>query len=258
MKILKLHWAASKPNFGDWLSPEICGWLSGRKIELTKISNCGLVAVGSLLQRKKERLTLHSMNVWGTGFIAEEKSRRSRHVYHAVRGKLSARLIANKDIAVLGDPGLLADQLLLSHQKATEKKYQLGIIPHYKDKKSELLTNIDIPNSRIIDVYDKPLDVIKKISECQAVISSSLHGLVVADSLGIPNQWMQLGDQIRGGGWKFHDYYSALNVGDVCPWNLLERQITLGSVHELIENYSRTGLDSIKEGLVKSFPFPSS
>jgi hypothetical protein len=38
-----------------------------------------------------------------------------------------------------------------------------------------------------------------------------LHGLIVADSLGIPNAWIESPDLI-GGRFKFDDYYSSLDV----------------------------------------------
>lgn len=40
----------------------------------------------------------------------------------------------------------------------------------------------------MIDVRFNPKEVIEKIAECEFVYSSSLHGLIVANGLEVPNQ----------------------------------------------------------------------
>ena len=44
------------------------------------------------------------------------------------------------------------------------------------------------------------------------VLSSSLHGLVAADSFGVPNRHIVLSHKPKGDGFKFDDYYSAYGV----------------------------------------------
>lgn len=39
----------------------------------------------------------------------------------------------------------------------------------------------------------------------------SLHGLVVADALGIPNIWIEPTPSMAGGRFKFDDYFSTLD-----------------------------------------------
>lgn len=56
---------------------------------------------------------------------------------------------------------------------------------------------------------------------CKYIISSSLHGLICADSICIPNRWIKL-SELLGSDFKFHDYYS---VFDITP----EFQIMTGS-----------------------------
>lgn len=257
MKPLKLHWAASKPNFGDWLSPAICGFLSGRKITHAKITRCDLAAIGSLLQRKKEGLWQRSIHIWGSGFIQHQNPRASRHYFHAVRGKLSASLVVGNAITVFGDPGLLIDQLIPEHQSKPKKKYRVGVIPHYSERDDPALpTSEALPKSKIIDVFQDPLDVAKEITQCEIVLSSSLHGLVVADSLGIPNQWLQLSDKVRGLGWKFQDYYSAFGLENMKPLSPTTNDINMDTLSKIIETYERPRLDFIKQQLTNSFPFP--
>jgi len=113
---------------------------------------------------------------------------------------------------VLGDPGLLVAKLLKHRQS---KRHVLGLIPHYVDKADVHLENISrrYPKEiRLIDVQRNPLVVISEIDRCEFIISSSLHGLVAADALGIPNAWMVLSDKVIGKGFKFFDYASAFGL----------------------------------------------
>ncbi len=251
---LKLHWAHSKPNFGDWLSPDICSLLSGRKVVHAPINDCTLVAVGSLLQRLKENFWNRRINVWGSGFIAQCPPRESRHYIHAVRGTFSAQQLKMPHLESTGDPGLLVDSL---YAKVATKKHQLGIVPHYKDKANPVIKMIkdNVKNSLLIDVFNSPEEVCHSIQQCDYILSSSLHGLVVADSYGIPNLWLEVSEQVKGGGWKFRDYYS--NFGMEVPTPLQPKgELKMDEIVSTIGYYQRNGIDHIKERLIKSFPFP--
>ena len=253
-KKLKLHWASSKPNFGDWLSPIIAKHLSGRAIEHSSIDKCDLLAIGSLLQRAKEGFLKRQINVWGSGFIEDQKLKKSKHLYHAVRGKKSSSLLKNKTIDCFGDPGLLIDQV---YKKSSTTK-TLGIVPHYKDQNNPVIQQLSqtVTNSVIVDVFEPPEEVIRQISQCEYIVSSSLHGLIMADTYQIPNQWIEVSNHVRGNGWKFYDYYSVFDIITPNAMQLSEANLSLESIITHIGDYQRTGLDSVKEALTNSFPFP--
>lgn len=252
-KPLKLHWASSKPNFGDWLSPEIVAHLSGRKVEHSSIDKCDILAVGSLLQRVKEGFFKRQINVWGTGYIDQPEQKKSRHIYHAVRGKQSAAAIKNAQIDSFGDPGLLVDQI---YTKSVTTK-RLGIVPHYKDQDNAFLKRLatETDNTVVIDVFESPKQVVEKITQCEFVVSSSLHGLIIADAFGIPNQWLQVSDNVRGNGWKFADYYSVFGIESPKPFTFSEPNAGFDQIVESIGDYRRPALDSVKEKLTAAFPF---
>ena len=50
----------------------------------------------------------------------------------------------------------------------------------------------------------------QEMRECEIVLSHSLHGLIIADSLGIPNVWLNLGGLV-GGTYKFLDYFTTVD-----------------------------------------------
>lgn len=251
---IRLHWSRSKPNFGDWLSPALCEVLSGRRVEYAPAERADLFAVGSLFDRIPRRWLGRRVDVWGTGSIAPGKPRRSRHRYHALRGPLTAGLLLGQEVAALGDPGLLAELLLPPQPVA--KRHTLGIVPHYKDAGLPAVAELagHFPSSLVIDVFESPELVISRIRSCHYVVSSSLHGIVVAHGLGIPAAWMELSDAVRGGGWKFRDHYAAL--GQEAPAPLTCRELLDADIDSLFSGIPAPPVADCKAALLASFPFP--
>ena len=249
---IRLHWARSKPNFGDWLSPQIVECISGRKVQYAKIEQCDLVAVGSLLQRVKNHFWTRRLHVWGAGFIEQGAIKKSRHYVHAVRGPLSlARLGRGYDAVPFGDPGLLADRLL--DGKVVPKRHRVSVIAHYKDKSSDGLRVFceSNPDANVIDVFSDASNVLREIAASHCVVSSAMHGLIASDALGIPNSRVVFSGDLRGGEFKFDDYYEGTGFQPFrcCPDGFGKAQ------HEqLLEFCHRPGLDSLKVALEAAFP----
>jgi hypothetical protein len=233
----------------------ICERLAGRPVVYAKKRRCDLVAVGSLLDRFKERFFHPCIHVWGTGFIEPTHRRKSRFRYDAVRGRHSARLIEGPTVEVFGDPGLLVD-VLWPELKKTPRRHRVGLIPHYEDRAApevRALANT-LGSCTIVDVFDDVTDVLRQIVSCECVLSSSLHGLIVADAFGVPNARMKLSEKIRGQDFKFRDYYSIYDLEDYAV-PLQARQIDRNTTDTIMENYTRPGLETIKERLIAAFPF---
>ncbi len=256
-KPLKLYWSSGlkngKKNFGDWLSPMLCEAISGRKVEYAKPRRCDLVAVGSILQRLKNHFWTHRVHVWGSGLIEEQSPFKTPHTIHALRGKLTAATLSNCEVPVLGDPGLLSDILL--PQRCTEKKYRVGIVPHYVDQeRPEVIEFLKQPGVTFIDIFSDTIDFLQQIDQCELILSSSLHGLIIADALQIPNGWLKLSQRVRGNDYKFADYYSVFGLKEMKPYPF-STTTTITDLNNLVETYSRPGLDQIKQQLYESFPF---
>lgn len=252
-KPIQLHWASSKPNFGDALSPLICEMVSQRAVVLSSMKQCDLVSIGSLLQRKKENLFSRAIFVWGTGFIEAPKPHKSKHIFCGVRGRKTEASIINIENVSYGDPGLLCSELLNSKQ--SNLIYEWGIVPHYKDRNSNTIMDLAkrLPGSKIIDVFNPPLETLKEISQCNRILSSSLHGLIAADALNISNGWIMPTDQIRGGTWKFEDYYSAFENYAKSP--IINQDLL--SDCSIVSNLSAPApeeLQALQQGLFESFP----
>ena len=111
---------------------------------------------------------------------------------YAVRGVLSLSrleaIMGRQPFAfVICDPGLLSG--LLADTCHIARKYRLGIIPRYVDQHNSILIKLSqsIRGSRIICITDEPPVVLSQISECDAILSTAMHGLITPDSPEIPN-----------------------------------------------------------------------
>lgn len=267
----KLYYYQNEFNFGDILSLYIVQYIMGVEVQAGNESDSNIVAIGSLLQTLVTNKP-HWLNalkkpiyVWGTGFISPEKAGYTSLIRPvrvcAVRGKLTLerlqKYVKNLEIKniALGDPGLLASKLIDTTN--IEKKYDLGIIPHYVDKNNVLLDNIRVKNSVIIDIQQSPEDFLSQVAQCKNIISSAMHGLIAADSLGIPNVRMVLSDKIVGGDYKYNDYYSAFGITEHRKIELKSCTITDKDLHNIASEYQITcqHVQQICDNLIKSFPY---
>ena len=205
-------------NFGDDLSPLIFEAVSGRRVVRARMPFARYVGLGSLLRRVTREAyqriipgCCRPIRVWGSGFI-EDGPQRSTFMLRvlAVRGPLSRDRLGLGPQTVLGDPGILAPQLLKSRGG---RQHRWGIIPHYVDADSPAVAQLAAatPGAIVIPMTIDPLESLRLISQCAHIASSSLHGLIAADALGIPNWRLSFSTGITGGDYKFRDY--ALGVG---------------------------------------------
>lgn len=214
-------------NWGDELNIYIIEALTQRKVIVENeslyhkifTSHKKYICIGSILGWYESK----NAEIWGAGAMHKNtKVNICPMKIHSVRGILTRNLLINQGIKcpeVYGDPALLLSQL---YQPNILKRHRLGIIPHHTDINNPLLNNFCKNNEKVILIdftsYTKWTDIIDKIVSCQLIISSSLHGLIVSDSYGIPNKWVRFSsNNIVGGTFKFMDYFSSINrKGEVC------------------------------------------
>jgi len=171
------------------------------------------LSVGSVLQSANE----HSI-VWGSGYLKDTSMVKNQpKEILAVRGRLSYERLKLQKIKcpeVFGDAGLLYPRI---YTPQVEKKYKLGIIPHYVDQNHNSLQLINNSDIKVIDILSPINNVIDDICRCDVILSSSLHGLIFADAYSVPNYWVKFSDKVLGKGFKFLDYFSSMGRPEQNP-----------------------------------------
>jgi len=207
-KRIRTYWWGSRKNFGDLITPALL-LAYGYTPVYEKKHRAELLCTGSILDGVNEHF---SGQVLGSGLIRDHQIRLPKAQFLAVRGELTRERLGLDTGLPLGDPGLLADRLLAG---PVAKRYRLGVVPHYADMQNAgvhtLLQSLG-DSARLINPEDYPVAVIRQIAACEQVVSSSLHGIIVAHALGIPAVWMRLSESVAGGGFKFHDYASSVGL----------------------------------------------
>ena len=222
-------------NLGDDLNFYMFSELSGKKIynhkHLLNRSKENIMCIGSIVDGHINRNTL----VWGAGAMygGDRKLKYRPKKVLAVRGPLTREYLLSRGVEcpeVYGDPALLLPHI---YKPKVEKKYKIGIIPHYIDSEHPWIKKFisDNESVRVISLtnYADWHDVIDEIYECETIISSSLHGLIISDAYSIPNLWVRFSDKIAGGDFKYKDYFASVNR--ITQFSI---EITDNVTHEMI------------------------
>ena len=201
-----LVWWPVAPNFGDLLSPWLIEKMTGIPAGKPRPGGPSYVSIGSVIKR-----ALPGSLVWGTGMFGQEAETELQPdaTYLAVRGPLTrARLLSHGMSCpeVYGDPALLAP---LYYHPEVKKTHEIGVIVRWSERKWQKVE--PGPGVRLIDFgTDKIEETIDAILSCKRVVTSSLHGLIVADAYGIPSAWLA-STTPKGRDFKFHDYNLSVN-----------------------------------------------
>ena len=285
-----------KQNFGDVLGPYIVEKMSGKEALYAPLLHTGwtkisiltylraiynrklsfkemysnlshliynksnlLITIGSVI----DWYTNPNCDIWGSG-IMYRNSNISNANFYAVRGKYSQLRLKELGYEIpkaIGDPALLTPLL---YKPKSEKKYTLGIIPHFLHYEATLEKSIH-HQILIINLFDEIEKIIEDVNSCEKVISSSLHGVIIGHAYGIPSLWFVLAlDHIGGDDIKFADYFSSVEIREYESFehnknNFDENYMTtIDSI--FLENKELTLVDSnrlkkIQVDLIKSAPF---
>ncbi|MEE3491936.1 polysaccharide pyruvyl transferase family protein [Ruminococcus sp.] len=271
MKTVKLAYS-DLYNAGDLMNVDIVEKVGNCKVARSKTFCAEMTAIGGALVglqysgKLYERVIQHALKliyssqpiyIWGSGFLYDFNNRglyRKNLKVCALRGAKTRqkleKLTGQKYDVPLADAGLLIDMLM---DQMPEKKYKLGLIPHMWHQEEPAMARMaQMDGVHLIDIKQTPQQVGAEIAACETIASTSLHGLIFADALHIPNLHIRGEKELRGGNFKFEDYYSSFGLEDK-PYALSEH---IPTADEIIASY-RIDADAVekkKKELVACFP----
>lgn len=202
---LETYWFDLHPNFGDrltqWILPAygILPRRPGRKPTQA-------VGVGSVLGWQDSSFNGY---VLGSGSLETLEKPLCNARFTAVRGELTRVGAGAPPDTPLGDLGLLAPRVFGTPARVP----RIGVIPHLSHRGSEWVERLRADNRiEVIDVRRSPHTVCRQIGACMAIITSSLHGLIVADAYGVPAVWGLPTPILLGSDHKFRDHHTAIGL----------------------------------------------
>tara|TARA_B100000902_G_C27309767_1_gene917652 strand:- start:1740 stop:2639 length:900 start_codon:yes stop_codon:yes gene_type:complete len=256
----------SNYNFGDAFSPIIVNFISKKNVKtnlpdindkyLSKLIFLNLkrfstnktgriVGLGSILHLANNRDV-----IWGTGIIPMrvKASFPENLDVRAVRGPLTRDFLLERKIKcpeVYGDPGIFCKNVYQGLLKENFKERELGIITQWRDAGHK-----DFKKFETIDSRNFPIDIAKFIISSEFIISTSLHGIIFSESLGIPCRWLFSEEYMSGiyeSSFKYEDYFQGTGRMKESSGSSISECINLGS-HKVFN------IETYKDNLMKSFP----
>jgi pyruvyltransferase len=133
--------------------------------------------------------------------------------------------------AIYGDPALLSP---LVFDPEVKIEYEIGLVLRWSE--DAWLKATPGAGVTIIDLGTDDVEgVIRKMKACKKIITSSLHGLIIADAYGIPNAWLASGTP-KGGEFKFYDYFLSVDkVRHAVKYDVSKSDLQINSLEASFE-----------------------
>ncbi len=250
-------------NFGDDLNRTFLSELTGKEVipySFSVASRCfsrpHYLCIGSILHRCSRPGAV----VWGSGMKspATLRGKRKRIRVCAVRGPLTRARLLESGVdcpPVYGDPAILMP--LLYHPAVPEKRYRIGLIPHLHDLHYPVVSwYAEQPGVHLFDLrkYPRWRQFVDELLSCEMVLSSSLHGCILADAYGIPNLQVKFVADLERENFKFEDYHLSCRASVPIPLDLGYADRTVEDLAAMKTEWVPPVFD--RESLMKAAPFP--
>jgi len=218
---------------------------------LSKIIKDNYLCIGSIINHGNKNSI-----VWGAGCISQNSHIPVLKKVYVVRGPKTRELLMQSGISCpenYGDPALLLPLIYNPHTTSSNK---IGIILNAADEQNEVLDIINDDKSyTLISMtrYSDWREVVRNITQCRLVLSSSLHGLIISDAYDIPNIWVSLDNckNIIGGHFKYLDYFGSVKRHQKKPIELEE--ILRNSIEDYLNIIEKPQIDL--KPIIENCPF---
>ena len=237
---VNLHWwriPGQKQNVGDMLSVVVTDYMRSQ-LGLTEKAGkkSHLYTIGSIIDGGYQDAV-----VWGSGLLRGDKRYWWRCLrkldVRCVRGPQTRKTLLDNGYAcpeVYGDPAILMP--LIYPAKKSEKTYPCLVIPHYSftTEAVYILSPMTADWRMFVD----------QILKAELVVSSSLHGIILAEAYGIPAILLNDHDMNL---FKYKDYYYSTGRYEFPVARTVEEAMTMTPA-------ALPDLKSLQQGLINSFP----
>lgn len=249
---VNLEWYGDVVNLGDSLSVVVCQHLlSLRSLTFSSDSSDKkikhLMAIGSILGGRGD----FNAVVWGSGIrnFSSVRGLNRKKLYQkldirAVRGPFTRDALRQCGFDcpdVFGDPAILMPMI---YQPEKQEKHGVVLITHYLTPKEKFSNCTGI---RRLDIKTNDYeDFIKTICSAEKVVSSSLHGIILAETYGTPAVFLRQGIETET--LKFFDWYYSTGRYSINVASSLDEAITM-------EPMTLPDLSEMQKDLLESFPY---
>jgi pyruvyltransferase len=242
--MIKMWWYTHEVNFGDRLSKIIVERMTGDTVELVRhnVPN-KLLAIGSILGMGA---VVPGDSIWGSGYLNCGVPLPRNVKVTAVRGPVTRQMLLAQGVAcpeVYGDPAILLPEL---YTPKPLKKVKVGVLPHINDAWLDRRADI------CIDAKADPLDVVDQICSCEILVTSALHGVIVAEAYGIPVMLVRSSAHMRGEPpLKYGDYFLSTGRDTFC---LVDASVELAAQMALMAPKPKFQKDALRNAFWELFP----
>jgi pyruvyltransferase len=208
--VLHLKQFSRFPNFGDLIGTYLLEHVWGGSFQVVGpevVGKSNALLVGSILHWADPWST-----VCGAGALSPRMVPLAFRKATLVRGPLTQAALRSAGFTApdtIGDPGYLLPSFF---DPPVPVANDIGVVLHYADQSADLIAEIRREGLLFIDILQPVEQVVTAIKRCSIILSSSLHGMIAADAYGIPTAWIEVGDNLHGGHYKFHDYLMSQGV----------------------------------------------
>ncbi len=219
---MNLHWwqlHSEHQNIGDYLSTVVVDYMkkvTGVDDECKQAGRKHLYAIGSIIDGGYQNAT-----VWGSGLRRGEQSywwRRFRKLdLRCVRGPETRRVMMENGYScpeIYGDPAILMPLIYTPNPGSKTSDYR--VVPNH---------SFDCTSDHLLSpITNDWQGFIDRIMESKLIISSSLHGIILAEVYGVPAVLLNDHDMNL---FKYRDYYYSTGRHDFPIAKSVEEALTL-------------------------------
>lgn len=248
-----------KHNWGDDLNKFLFEYVTKRKVYNIPFTSRKIEPTKNTYSLIGSILNFYNLNnkiVYGSGIIDPDRDVKGvPNKIISVRGPKTRDVLLSKGIQCepnYGDPALL---LPLFYKANCKKEDTVGLIFNMGTKQANDV--IDKLSNRyklkIISMtkYDTWTDVIDDINSCKFILSESLHGLILAETYGIPNIWIECQDHPMYWEFKFKDYFESIGKDEQIL--KLQDSFNINDIDKMVIAWKKGAIDYTS--LLELFPF---